>query len=117
MLIDAKSVLLVLGGVATAAGIKKGYDYYTQDDGDLDEEMAEIYLEKGPGGLARVLKREGHAEDRDEALDMVGDFEEDNEDIVRKYARRVARKEEREEARVVREAARKSRTGRRTAMA
>jgi len=117
MLIDAKSVLLVLGGAATAVGLKKGYDYYAADD-DLDEAvMVEIYLEKGPGGLARVLKREGHAEDRDEALDMVGDFEEDNEDIVRKYARRVARKEEREEARVVREAARKSRTGRRTAMA
>lgn len=122
MLIDAGSVLKVAAGAVAALGGKKLYDKYFGAD-DLDDEMAEVYMEKGPGGLARFLKAEGYAEDRDEALDMVADFEDDNEDVVHKYAaRRVARREEREAQREAREAqreareaARKSRTSSRRA--
>lgn len=113
MLIDAGTVLKVVGGAVAAVGGKKLYDVYFGGE-DLDDTMEALYLEKGPGGLVRWLKREGHAEDLDEAREMVADFEDDNDDIMKKYARKVARREERETQREEREASRKARTSRRT---
>ncbi len=100
MLITAERALLALAGIATGIAGKAVYDRARDSSyGDLDDEMEEIYLEKGAGGLARWLKREGHAEDRDEALEMVEDFQADNEDVVRKYDRRKARRKAREDRR------------------
>lgn len=56
---------------------------------DWEEELEEVYLDKGPDGLARFIKRHDEdVEDMDEAWEMVEDFEDDHPRLLRRRERR-----------------------------
>lgn len=112
----------VVGGLVGGYAVARAYDYYVEhEEDDEDAVFEEIYLEKGPAGLKRYFKREGYAEDSEEADDLVLEFEEENDSIVRKYEKRKERKaaaEARaEERRKAAEARRKTSRTRATATA
>lgn len=88
----------IAGAVATVALKGLGYVGSRMFEGsnqsneelrDWDEDMEEVYLDKGPEGLARFLKRHDETvEDMDDAWELTEEFEEDNPRMVRRYKRR-----------------------------
>lgn len=109
---DAAFRVVAYGAGATVVGKVSKYtadrvlDSFreVEDEADLestDEQMREVYLAKGPKGLSKWLVRNDEADDREEAAELVAEFEEENTRAVRAYERSETRKS----ARKVRRAA------------
>lgn len=93
------------GSTLLAAGIIAGVKYlFSSDEEEEDEvdeeaeefseEMVDVYLDKGPTGLAKwLLKHDEDIETKREASKFVDEFEEENPRVVRKYDRSQSRAE------------------------